>query len=64
MPDTVEPPRWNSVEGMYQYLMGLIMLLAALLALYVVGVYLGLVPPPEQIVKTERPGVLLPPAVT
>jgi hypothetical protein len=49
---------------MYQYLMGLIMLLAALLALYVVGVYLGLVPPPEQLVKTEQPRVLLPPAVT
>lgn len=49
---------------MYQYLMGLIMLLAALLALYIIGVYLGLFPPPEQLVTTERPGLVLPPAVT
>lgn len=45
----MELPRLTTVEGAYEYLMGLLLLLALLLAAYVAALYVGVVPAPTEL---------------
>lgn len=42
-------PQPTSIEGMYSYLLWSIVLMALVLGVYVVAVFAGLAPPPEQL---------------
>lgn len=45
-------PRLTTVEGAYNYLMGVLLLLALLLTAYVAAVYVGVVPAPPELLPT------------
>lgn len=48
----MELPPLSTVEGAYNYLMGLLTLLALLLAAYVAAVYVGVAPAPPELFVT------------
>lgn len=48
-----QAPHLITIDEAYWYLMGIIGVVSAVLALYVVGVYAGAVPGPVEIVETQ-----------
>lgn len=59
----MDAPQLITIEEAYWYLMGIIGVVSAVLALYVVAVYVGAVPGPVELVETQpdrsRSGVAL-----
>lgn len=53
----MEVPQLTTIHGAYVYLMGTILVIAAMFALYLVAVYVGLVPGPPELTS----GVVVPP---
>lgn len=45
----MEFPQPTTIEGMYSYLLWSIVLMAFVLGVYVVAMYAGLAPPPQQL---------------